>query len=537
MTKNPYAGNPSQRNQINSERNKTQSNSKKPARIWNVFKPTIVLDELSLDDKNNSSSSQKTEDYASLSYPLIKINDHIFAPEEISSFVIDSRGFLPVITLQVIFGSKLFISKSMPKDGDIISVMIRNKNDILNPIRNDYVITGAPSKAIFPNDNTPISLTFFGELFIPGLKSYLGSASFKGTSMEILKSVAKKLTIGFNSNEEETDDKMIWIISGAPEAFIKEVTSKAWKNENSFFDCWIDVYYNLNFVNIQKILLAPEEEIDPQAFLSNLDSEFTWGAKTDQNKLSAIPKVLSNFPGYKTSSSYITSWKSINKSSAITFDFGTSMGCTFFEHLDLLFNDAGSQKYWDLDINPKYDPQKINSHILLRGRAKWDPTTNEGEQALANYSYKEIYKRIPWLGIQYTITNPNDDPNKWTGNHHQNYMRAQVHNLVNSVELDKLNLEIKVKGTNTSIIRGDKIPLVLIKGSPYEAQAANPSVLPDQSVDFFYTGWYYIKGFNLSWAKNRNEGTSSFSQNYILTRREWSPPEPVEPIKEENNQI
>ena len=117
-------------------------------------------------------------------------------------------------------------------------------------------------------------------------------------------------------------------------------------------------------------------------------------------------------------------------------------------------------------------------------------------------------------------------------------MRAQVHNLVNMVVLDKLNLEVRVKGTNTNIIKGDKIPLILVKGDPHEAQVANPDTLPDQAVDFFYTGWYYVKGFNLSWVRNRNRSTSSFAQSFVLTRRGWNPPEPVGPIKpnaEQNN--
>lgn len=537
MAISAYSTNPSQRTEIDLQESGKTSRENRASRIWNVFKPTIVLDEMSiLQGSGDPDANAKTEDFTSMAYPFIKINEYIFTPEEIVSMNIDSRGFLPTITLKVALNNKLFISKDMPKDGDIISVMIRNKSDVLNPIRNDYVITGAPTRAIYPNDNVPINLTFFGELFVPGFKSFLGTASFNGTSMEAMKEIADRLTLGFNTNEDDTDDQMIWILAGSPEKFIKDILSKSWKDENSFFSAWIDVYYNLNFVNVQKVLLAPEEEIDPQVFLGNFDIEFTWGNSSDQDESVLMPKVFSNYTGYKNSSNYIVNWKSSNKSSALTFDYGTSIECSFFEHLDLLYKDPEAQKYWSLDINPAYDPEKLNNHILLRGRARWDPSTNEGEQARANYSYKDIYKKAPWLGIQYTITNPDESPDQWTGNQHQNYMRAQANNLINLVELDKLNLEIKVKGTNANVIKGDKVPLVLVKGDIHEAQIANPVENPKAAIDFFYTGWYYIKGFNLSWNRDINTMSSSFSQTYILTRREWNAPEPIDPIPPAENQ-
>ena len=249
MAGNPYSGNPSQRQTVKTTDDGKRSDTNNRARIWNVFKPTIVLDEMSLESTGAPDAKNKTEDFASLNYPLIKINDYYFADSEINSMTINSQGFLPTITLSVTLTNRLFLSKHMPKDGDIISVMIRNKNDILTPIRNDYVITGAPSKTVLPNDRSPVTFTFFGELFVPGLKSFLGSNSYRGTSMETLKRVAEFIQLGFNTNEDNTNDHQVWLLSGGLDKFIEEVCLKSWKEENSFFDCWIDVYYNLNFID------------------------------------------------------------------------------------------------------------------------------------------------------------------------------------------------------------------------------------------------------------------------------------------------
>jgi len=507
--------------------NPTISQKEIKYRIYNIFKPTIILDELSL-PKGDQRNTKKLEDVVSLQYPLIKINNYFISEQELDFITIDSRGFLPSVTLQVTFIYNQFMDKEMPKDGDIISIAIRNKSDLLNPIRNDYVITSVTPSKRRSSGTVPITVTFFGELFIPGLKSYIGSEAFKGTSMNVMKQVAKKLMLGFNTNDDDTDDRQIWLSADSPEDFINDITTKAWRNENSFYDSWIDVYYNLNFINIQKQLLSAEDDVDSAALLDNIDADWTWGATTEETK--ETPKVFSNFIGYRTSSFYITEWKPVNKSSAITFTYGTSMVASFFEHLNSLYKDQNSQKYWKMEISPDYDQEKVNSHILLRGRAKYY-SGDGNELARANYDYIDLYKRAPWLGIQYTISNSDDNNLNWSGNHHKNYLRAQVHHTINVAELQKLNLEINVQGTNMNIIKGDKVPILIIGTDSVENQMVDEKAQTRDKKNEFYSGWYLVKGFTLSWAKRAEDSIiSNFSQTFILTRREWPTPITVDPI-------
>lgn len=529
-----YVYNPPSRESLAANPSTTQKGVK--YRIYNIFKPTIVLDELSL-PKGAERDDKKETDIAALEYPLIKINNYFISEPELDYMSIDSRGFLPKITLQVTFINNKFMDLEMPKDGDVISVAIRNKSDSLNMIRNDYVITGVTPTRRVSSGTIPTTVTFFGELFVPGLKSFLGSASFKGTSMESMKKVAEQLQLGFNTNDDDTEDTQIWYVVNTPDEFIQETTKMAWRNENSFYNSWIDIYYNLNFVNIQKQLLSAEDDVDEAASLHNVDSDWTFGTNTDQDQTNEIPKVFSNYPGYRTTSFYITNWKPNNRSSAITFEYGTSMSASFFEHINSLYEDPESQKYWDIDISPKYDDEKLNSHILLRGRATYDASINEGELARANYDYTTLYTKSPWMGIQYTISNPNDSNTEWTGNHHSNYMRAKVHHCINCAELEKLNLEITVQGTNMNIIKGDKVPVAIIGMDPVENLMVDPNAESRERKNEFYSGWYLVKGFTLTWAKKEDSIMSNFSQNFVLTRREWPTPIPVDPVNvnAENN--
>jgi len=208
-----------------------------------------------------------------------------------------------------------------------------------------------------------------------------------------------------------------------------------------------------------------------------------------------------------------------------------------FEHNKNLYEDSQKQKHWAVPIEPTYDPEKINKYILLRGRATYVQNKENTELKRANYSYADLYQKFPWVGTQYTISNPNEDNSKWDGNHHKNYNIARVKNIINNKELDKLNLHIEVIGNNFNIIIGDKVPIALIRTDAVENIQINLESGFMDALDLFYSGWYLVKGFKLNWTSS-NEGSilSNFTQEFILTRREWPPPIAVDPIKivEEN---
>jgi len=521
-----YVYSPPNRESLSANPAKSQKGVK--YRIYNLFKTTIVLDELSL-PKNQTSDSKKMEDLASLQYPLIKINNYFISEFELDYMSIKSNNFLPTITLQVTFTNNKFMDRELPKDGDIISIAIRNKSDVLNIIRNDYVITGVTTSKRRSAGNTPLSFTFFGELFVPGLRG-CNSGFYKGTTLETTKTVAQELHLGFNTNDQNTDDKQNWFLTrDTYQAFIEEIVQKAWKDENSFYDCWIDIYYNLNFVNIQKQLLSAEDDIDEAVVLNNIDSDWTWGSDTAQDNSHSSVKVFSNLLGFRTSPFYINEWSPINKSSAVTFQYGASIQTGFFEHLNSLYENPDNKKYWYLDINSTYDKEKLGNHIILRGRSTYDASTNEGELAMANYNYNDLYKQNTWMGIQYTITNVDDDTTNWTGNQHKNYLRAQIHNCINRVELEKLNVEISIQGTNLNVIRGDKVPVVIMGLDSVENMMVDPNAEGRDRKNEFYSGWYLVKGFTLTWVK-QDSIVSNFTQSFTLTRREWPTPIPIDGI-------
>ena len=500
-------------------------------RIITVFDKNIELDELSL-PASDANTKQKPEDVISIEYPLIKINEYIFSRDEILSFNIDCTEFLPKIAINVALINQLFLAKEMPRDGDIISIAIRS-NQLLKMIRNDYVITGVHVMPNMTEVKSPVLITFYGELFIPGLKSQVGDLSFEGTSFMALQDYARSVGLGFASNEQDTDDKQIWLKANmAGDLYANDVCHKAWKDQDSFFDCWIDVYYCLNFVNINKQLISGESEVDMAALVSNVDKNYIYGANTSEEDIVPTVKVFSNFPNFRTSPFFIKTWHPMNRSTHITFEIGTKMTCEMFEHNHNLYNNPDSQKYWMVGVEPTYDKNKTSKYQLLRGRAAYVKDDKNPELKRANHSFIGLYEKMPWLGVQYTISNPNDSNMQWDGNHHRNYHVARVKNLINNKELNKLNVHIEVDGNNLNIIRGDKVPIVLVKTDRLENLMVNQNSNFNDVMDLFYSGWYLVKGFIITW-DSKNEGSiiSNFKEEFILTRREWPTPIPIEPIK------
>lgn len=506
-------------------------------RIYQIFKPTIQLDELSLQANLSNRKNYKLDEEYSLRYPLIKINNYIVSNEEIDILTIDSTGFIPTVTLKCTFIHQKFISTELPKDGDIISIAIRNKSDVLKILRNDFVITGVSSVNNYTDVYGMNTMTFFGVLFIPGLSSIYDNYSFKGTSLKAIQDVAHKLGLGFATNEDDTDDKQIWIKGLHPTSkYIQSIVKHSWKDDKSFYDVWIDLYYNLNFVNVNKQLLSDESKVDLGVWLNNIDIDYVYGSDTDENKAIGIPNVLSNYEKYKNTSYYIRSWKPINRSSNITFDIGTKMICQMFEHNNKLYNNPSAIKNWSIPLEPIYDPQKTKSYILLRGRATQDPSTRGNDLAQVNYSYPNLYINKSWMGNQYTVSNPDSSTSEWDGNHHRNYYRAKLQNLINNKELEKLNVEVNIIGTNLNIIKGDKIPIFLIKSDSFENAMIKNDIGANDLLDTFYSGWYYVKGSLIKYTQDRsNSNYSNFEEKIVLTRREWPPPITVQSSTHKNN--
>lgn len=479
--------------------------------IRSLLEPSIELDEISFADveegtdpvSENSRGFKEQKKVGNL-FPLIVINDYIISEEELERMTIDSTGFLPEISIKMVLSqTSTFISKSMPKDGDLMNVFIRARSDEFKPIRNDYLITAvSTSKSVSP-DGHGMSIIISGELFIPNLYDERILAK-TGTSYNILKEVAQDLGLGFASNETETNDSQTWLCgNNSYYNFIHHITGSSWKNENSFFQCFIDVYYHLNFVNVNNQF--SDNVLIDDALVDMLLSDDT--LENEEIKLTIDKKVFTNITDKQGTPMWIKKYAMINQSSEISKKYGYKMHCEFFEQNTL-------QK-WDIFSEPLVIENDAQDKILLKGRPNED------------FFKSQIKKR--WAGLQYSLPEHNV---------HEKYLYAQINNLMNNSELQKLQLKIEVPRANFNIYRGERIPCVLIsvgdpRKTPYlqdEKQIAEGGEMayPTAPVlDKFLSGYYMIQGMIFSY-RTRNpdlpEDRAFFSEDIILTRRVWPAP-------------
>lgn len=499
----------------------------------------IDFDEVSVEYQGAKSadgaSSIKQEDISGTVYPIIRINDIVMSEDNIRYCEIKSEGFIPTIILELKFYNELFTAKDMPKDGDILSFFVKSSTDALNYLRDDFIITKCEGNDLGER-TTKVSLYIEGKLFLQGMESMGNLYGCIGSSKKVIRETAKKFGLGFSYNDsDDTDDIQNWICKGSAVDFIKSVTEHSWKDNTSFFKSWVDLYYDLCFVNVNKFLLSTENsEDDVDITFNSITTEFQRliHLPSDKNNALLSIKVLSNDVNTKGTPFYIRSWTPITNTSLST-TYGYSEISNVFYHNQGLFGKAKDNCVNVTNNIPAYDPAKTDTYMIMRGRASYDPLMNpEYEQARANHAYADEYVKFAWDGVAYVMADDDknhiDNNNTWSGNVHKNYNRAPGHNYINNIELDKMYITVNLDGLCLQIMRGERIPIVIYhEGNlhPSALGSTNPN-MPDR-INRMYSGFYIIDSITYTYNGKLKDGQSRYTTTVNLKRREWPTPEMI----------
>ena len=499
------------------------------------IKKDIRFDELSLREDGGTSINGGSElNTVGNDYPIIRINDMVLGKDDIQSMLISSRGFLPTIELSLKFANTALISKNMPKDGDMISVFVRTNTSAINYLRNDFIINHVDSNVSSKSANNTVFLR--GELFIEGFTSNNNTFGIIGTSKDVMKEIAKKFKMGFAYNDaDDMDDLQNWLCCfSSPQVFIEDVTRHSWKNNMSFFKSWVDLYYNLCFVNVNKFLSSdenPEDEIDLTFFSSTVALNTLTSSNDKPDDAKPFLKVFSNFDSFKGSSFYISKWHPVNRSNSLSSGYSNIIHS--FTHNQNVYIENKDNCEDTLIVNPVYDTSKLDSYIILRGRAKYDENANpDNEQARVNYSMQNTYINHIWSGVEYKMDKDENSSsnNTWSGNVHHNYHNAAYQNEINDIELNKLYIEVVCDGLCLQVMRGERVPVFLKYNTPLDK-----NISPDDpAFNRFYSGYYIVDSIEYKYNGKVKTGYSSFSTIMSLKRREWPTPEAIKSDSNDN---
>lgn len=499
--------------------------------IRSLLDPKIVLDGITMVDIDTGTEpstryapyfEQKHKQVGS-EYPFITINDYNPGVQDIEYVKIDCTGKLPnIIARFTLSQTAVFTKQSMPKDGDILSIFIRARNDAFKPVRNDYLITSV-DVGEGSWDGLGSVVTIYGELFIPHLYDQ-DIHSFKGTSYEAIEDVCRTLNLGFATNETFTQDNQVWICPNDSWLnYIDHIVKHSWKNEKSFFDWYIDIYYHLNFVNVNNQFSEEDNKLDAQILdtITNTDTSLIDGGRVEGGQRE-IPKCFSNLENLKNTQAFIENFQVINNSSYISREFGYKTFAQFYEQ--------NSEKFWEIYVDPIVTEGASENKTLLRGRPY--PKNADGT---ASERYWETQNRKEWLGIQYSLPEHNS---------HERYLFSSIWNRRNMEELNKMYISINVTRANFNIYRGERIPVLMMSTmDPFsqfhgrsEGQDEQTGANREPTIDQLYSGYYMIKGMSFEYENTNtnpleNTGTPSakqrppgFIEKVYLTRREWPVP-------------
>lgn len=477
--------------------------------LKSILDPTIAVKEMSMMNTSSegealanrktwrtNESSMGKKDSAGSSNPFIMINSYILEDKGISDVIIDETGFIPTITVIYNDDSNQFSPVQFPGANPILSIYIKPTNEKMKPIRNDYIITSIRGIDTF---------IIKGELFIPKLYNNVSKSYKDLNSKDSILEVAREMDLGFQSNECNPSDSMVWINPNwNSSTFMKHVTSHSYQDEDSFFQVFIDKYYHVNFINVN-LQIEADGEFDNTIFTGSSDYNLSDDVQSDASKTS-VSVAMGLIQSIKT-----------NEGSNVIFDrtLITNQG-------EILINDGFKKRiyYYDSSLSEE-DPIDKLQDFYVKPTVSTNIINRDKSLVPENIQLKdnEIKK---WINIQYE-------------NVHTQYTAAKIINHHNLLELDKIKLVAHTKGINFNASRGMRVPVGIYESSAdaktsraWDSLEEKEKLLSKTGTGLesdtyeiyneFLSGIYYTMGSRYIYEKGEGYRTE-----IILGRRDWVP--------------
>jgi len=469
------------------------------------FAPKITPTKIEMLDLESKDAQVKALDPESGGYdrqrgkkfPMISIGGFLIIESDLLSFTLLQADFLPNIYFSFIDSAKIFTSEGFPTTTPIASIFVAPTNKLLKSIAGDYLITNIRSMTM-PDGR--IRYDYIGELYIPNLNTNKSIAYSKMTSVDAMRAIAKDLNLGFATNENQTNDTMTWINPNLSyKTFIQKIADRAYTNEKSFYQVFIDRGYVLNFINVEK-QYSRDQEVDVTYIGMNtredIDSERVDDLSTNDN-LMEVPMVLTYSKSSKADDMKILEYSPISENGGVLMTESFRKRVNWYRH---------NAEKLDFFIEPLSDLKPED------GKVHQTPTITE-------FTESDIIK---WIGIDYN-------------NAHENYKFARVINMHNEKELYKNQLKVTLNGPNFSVPRGSRVRVVISREAGetlFMGAAANANYMEDKNdftsnvneeyIDRNLTDFYYVKDVVIRYRKD-NSTRPVYTTEMILSKRNWLP--------------
>ena len=482
--------------------------------ILQLLEPKITPPSIDVLDLETSGSDSKIRDPETTGFasqlgkksPLIKIGSARIQPTNVIGMSVYLDSFLPKIHVSVIDTNGTLTSVGYPRTNLLLTAYVASPSKKLKSFSQTFLITSVNSIPL-PNDS--VRYDFHGELYVPKLNGNFIKSYAKLSSAQALKKIAEELGLGFATNEDSTNDQMTWINPNLNyKSFIKHVTDHSYKNETSFFECFIDRYYVLNFINVEKQYKPFKDnseipEVYPAYASDYLDSSRSELNPNAPGSEGTVPLILTNADVRTTSSDLkILEYSMISENGSILNKDGFIKRVMMYTH-----GDQEAVKDWFAEpLSTVYE----NDQFVYQ------------RPDLDDYLEAPVVK---WMGTDYK-------------NAHPNYKFAKIINTHNRFEAEKNSLKVKLPGFNMNILRGGRVKVEIyssrLKRGVDQSMADDKNLTKSQGVadpansnpsDLLYdpnlSGSYYVK--EIMYRYNPTLKDSAFETELILSKREWAP--------------
>jgi hypothetical protein len=242
------------------------------------------------------------------------------------------------------------------------------------------------------------------------------------TSHGALQDFCRNSGLGFSSNITDTNDSMTWINPGDKgRVFVQDIINRSYVDDNSFLWGYVDFYYNMNFIDIEK-----QMKLD----IANQGGILMTGAEDSQDDTEPKEEVqelyLTTDGSAQSANNYCESYKVVNQASKISLDKGYRNKVKYYDQLTFDFN------IYVVESLTSDESDKI----ILKAKPQDDEYYNE--HSISNYTGKVD-----------------------TDNMHENFNYAPVQNKQNLDDIQKVGLVLTLPLPNFNLYKFQKIRVVI----------------------------------------------------------------------------
>ena len=489
--------------------------------ILAVVEPAILPTEIKMDaigEESGDNVDKQSKEIGAFE-PFILCNGVQVASNEIDSLNLVLEGKVPRCNISFNDSHGAFKVDSMPRDGDFFTVLLNSKHqETFKSIHMDFDIVEVQSEAEAPNSPGGSLISLSGVCKVPRLYAEDCQILDSDTALTHLETVARELELGLATNIDATDDAQARIQAYTTYFdFIKSIVEDSYVSDDAFVKFYIDQYYYVNFIDINKIFNSPSPKLDEvMTVLTGFAESEAKKGKTEDTTDSdnvEVPLILTNHKDLSGLSCHVVDYELINNSNKISLEGGYSRTCQLYDN-----NSDAGDRFQEFTIEPLVTEELSELDEPLRGNRK-------------DERYKDQVK-FKYMGRQ----NAGDDG---LGNTHSNAIYTKLHDAQNNMEIEKMKLKVNVVGFNPSLYKFCKVPVVMYHydGVKIEAEqkadqkreeaglterplgAGKPDGEPNeftQMMDKFISGYYIVENINY-----RYDAETAITTELTLIRREW----------------